>query len=109
MARALVAAAMDLDADVKMPPASPAGGEEGGSTRRRFAPDRGAPRFASPSYKSAPALAEGDPRRARVVLVPGASLTVVRDDRRVVREGVGLTIAQGRGEHRRPDAMFVVN
>jgi hypothetical protein len=93
-ARALAAAAIDLDAEVRIPVSPPAvGGETGWSTRRRFAPDREAPRLDGESFETAPTptLSEADPRRARVVLVAGAGLEVFR----VCREGVGLTIARG--------------
>ena len=68
-------------------------GEVGFSTRRRFAlPRISVPGFAPPSFET-PTL-EADPRRARAVVVAGASPEVTRDDRRVTREGGGLAIAR---------------
>ena len=93
-ARAVAAAVMDLEEEVKMPAsASAETGEVGFSTRRRFTlPRTSVPGFAPPSFETP--TPEADPRRARAVVVAGASPEVSRDDRRVVREGVGLAIAR---------------
>ena len=93
-ARAVAAAVMDFEAEVNMPAsASAETGEVGFSTRRRFAlPRISVPGFAPPSFET-PTL-EADPRRARAVVVAGASPEVTRDDRRVTREGGGLAIAR---------------
>ena len=93
-ARAVAAAVMGFEEDIKIPvSASAETGEVGCSTRRRFAPPRTpVPGFAPPSFET-PTL-EADPRRARAVAVAGASPEVTRDDRRVTREGGGLAIAR---------------